>query len=841
VRGENLTIMTLLQMRAEQQPNFIPYTFVADRGPAVITYAELDRRARAIGRMLTGRHMRGTPVMLLYAPGLDYLAGFFGCLYAGAIAVPADLPERAPAERQPGGPHSRLAAIARDAMPSGVLTSTADDQVRLELAVPELSRLEVMTTDGLPGEDAWQPSGGPESVALLQYTSGSTAAPKGVALTHRNLMSNSEAIFRLFGHGPDSRAVSWLPFSDSMGLINGVIQPLYGGFPVTLLAPAHFMRRPARWLEEISRVRATTSGGPQFAYELCLRKTSRQERAQLDLSSWRVAFTGGEPVRAQTMNRFARAFAVSGFRPQAFRPCYGLAEATFLVTGGTPWSPDEAESCGAPAPGQRVLIVDQATRTECAPGETGEIWVAGPSAARSYWRRPAETRQVLEARLAGQGQGEGEGEGPFVRSGDLGFMLGHRLHFAGRIADLIVIRGRHYRPQDIELTVAQSSPVLRHGRVAAFTVADDGEERLVTVSEVSRPTGRLDAGQVAAAIRAAVAAEHCLQVHTVVLLPPGVLPETSRGEVQRRRCAVLFERGRLPELSRSVLAPVPEGSDLLRLRREALLALPSAVRRELLHQYLRRLMASTRQVEETDRGDTQRLALGTDTPAMISIRYSVKTDLGVHLTLADLSTAAGLGELAARLDELLAVAAVPSRREAVPAARSLWFMRNIDLAAGERGTAIALRIRGELNPEFLDRAVDALVARPAVGAGSAPRPRLREIDVGQVSDAKLADRLERAACEPFSDEPLLRIHLYRRAALDPVLLVVAHQLIADFWSLSTLIGEFELLFAGGEESVLAPPDLSQFVRYYSWISEARAPAPASNSLRHSINDTINVR
>lgn len=708
MHADKSTIVALLQMRAEQQPNSVAYAFVSDRGRDAITYAELDRRARGVGRMLAERHMHGSPVMLLYPPGLDYIAGFFGCLYAGAIAVPAYLPERARSEEQLGDPHARLAAIARDAMASGVLTSAASDVTPPgpAAALPELSRLDVMTTDGLPGEDAWRPSAaGPESVALLQYTSGLTAAPSGVALTHRNLMSNSEAIFRRFGHCRESRAVSWLPPHHNMGLIGGIIQPLYGGFPVTLMAPADFLRRPVRWLEEISRIRATTSGGPNFAYDLCLQKTTGEERAQLDLSSWLIAFNGSEPVRAQTMERFARAFAASGFRSEAFQPYYSLAEATHLVTGGIPWSPDETRSfdvaalergmaapatargasrflvsCGAALHDQRVLIVDPSTRTERAPGEVGEIWIAGRSTARSYWRRSAESRQILEARLSG------EDEGPFARSGDLGFMLDHRLYVVGRIEDLIVIRGRNHHPQDIELTVQQCSAVLRQGRGAAFAVADDGEERLVIVTEVSRQAARLDAAKVAATIRAAVAAEHRLQVHTVVLLPPGALPKTSSGKVQRRLCAALFERGRLPELSRSVLAQM-SGRDRLRLGRHALLSVPAAARRDLLREYLCRLVASTCQVEEAELGDAPLLALGADTYAMINIRYSVETDLGVRLTLADLSQAASLTELAARLDELVSEFELPFAMEAeiAPAPANLaHFVRHYSWISGSR-------------------------------------------------------------------------------------------------------------------------------------------------------------
>lgn len=403
-------------------------------------------------------------------------------------------------------------------------------------------------------------------------------------------------------------------------------------------------------------------------------------------------------------------------------------------------------------------------------------------------------------------------------------------------ADVIVIRGRDYDPRDIELTVQQSSPVVRHGRSAAFTVTGGGEERLVIATEVSRPAGRLDVGQVAATIRAAVAAVHCLQVHTVALLPPDVLPTTG-GRVQRCLCATRFELGRLPELSRSVLAQRAEGGDLLRLGRQALLALPPAVRRDLLREYLRRLLASATRAGAAEHGeDATLLPLGADPNSMINIRYSLETDLGVHLTLADLSKAASLSELASRLDELLSSDVTPTRHEVLPADRSLWFMRDVELTAGERGTAIALRMRGEPTTEFLDSAVGALVTRPAASgrlhapddtalrqrmAGSAAQGWLRETNVGKLSDAELAERLEREAGESFHNGPLLRGHLYRRTALDPVLLVVVHHLIADFWSVSALIGKFELLFAGQAEDALASPDLPQFVRHYSWISGSR--------------------
>jgi len=521
--------------------------------------------------------------VLIYPPGIDYIAAFYGCLYAGAIAVPACPPDPLRLDRS----LSHLVAVVRDAMPSIVLTTVAMAAALGSLSgnLPELSRLLLITTSDIP--DVLSGAAEPDrvdtdSVALLQYTYGSTAGPKGVVLTHRHLMSNSELIFNFLGHSTESRGVSWLPPYHGMGLIGGIMQPLYGGFPETLMAPADFMRRPLRWLEAISRTRATTSGAPNFAYDLCVQKITAEERRQLDLSSWQVAFNGAEPIRAATMENFSRAFAPAGFRRAAFHPCYGLAEATLIVTGGVPWSGRSTKSfdvtalrsgtavtgardatsrrlvsSGMAATGRQVVIVDPATGVECAAGRAGEIWIARRGLALSYWRRPAETRETFAARLADTG------EGPFIRSGDLGFVLDRQLFVTGRIEDLIVMRGSRHHPQDIEATVELSSQVLRRGCGAAFTMPAGGRERLVIAHEITRQAGQVNAADVAAAIRAAVAAEHEVQVHRVILLPPGGIPKTSDGKVQRGLCAAMFADGRLAELGRSA-APGAAASDLHR-------------------------------------------------------------------------------------------------------------------------------------------------------------------------------------------------------------------------------------------------------------------------------------
>jgi acyl transferase domain-containing protein/acyl-CoA synthetase (AMP-forming)/AMP-acid ligase II/acyl carrier protein len=416
-------------------------------------------------------------------------------------------------------------------------------------------------------------------IAFLQYTSGSTSRPRGVMLSHANLLYNLRAIRRSFGCGPDTHVVIWLPPYHDMGLIGGLLEPAYAGFPVTFMSPLSFLKRPGRWLRAISEIGATISGGPNFAYEMCAAKISPAERADLDLSTWNLAFTGAEPVRAETIDRFVRTFAPHGFRRASFYPCYGLAEATLMVSGGDRDTEpvtrrlqagalaanrvvpaglgDDALTrvgCGQSIAGQDVVIVDPGTRTRTAPGEVGEIWASGPSVALGYWQAPDATAEVFGAYLADTG------EGPFLRTGDLGFLDGTELFVVGRHKDMIIIAGRNHHPSDIERTVEQAHPALRPGSGVACSVEVDDEERLVIVHEVgANPAGSDNVG-IISAIRAAVAIEHGLNAHAVVLLRPGGVPKTSSGKVQRSTCRAAFLDGTLEPLamwSQSSPAPAP--------------------------------------------------------------------------------------------------------------------------------------------------------------------------------------------------------------------------------------------------------------------------------------------
>lgn len=583
------TLVEVLNQRAEQTPDRLLYRFLTDGTPATaqgLTYTALRQRAQAVAVLLQELRCQDQPVLLLYPAGLDYIAAFFGCLYAGALAVPAYPP-------RPNRSLDRIQAIVDDTGATVALTdgATLEKLERQLLQSPGLKALYSLNTDGLDTSLAsdWRPHRpAPDQLALLQYTSGSTAAPKGVMISHGNLLHNSQLISRCFSNTAASRGVSWLPPYHDMGLVGGILQPLYVGAEMTLMPPVAFLQRPLHWLAAIAHYQATTSGGPNFAYDLCVRKTTAEQRQTLDLSSWQLAFTGAEPIHPDTLQAFATAFAPSGFRFESFYPCYGMAETTLMITGevlGQAPShlvldaaalernqvatlPDPSlqldlespsasaplphcrqvklVSCGQPAIPDQVWIVDPETHRPCPPDRVGEIWVQpSPSLALGYWRRPTASQETFQAQVV-----EGEA-GPFLRTGDLGFLRDGNLYVTGRLKDLIIIRGRNHYPQDLETTVMAAHPALARGACAAFALNLDAPalergEQLVIVQELERTALRsLDPEAVFAAIRRQVAEQHDVQVGAIALLRPNAIPKTSSGKIQRHRCRADFLAGDL--------------------------------------------------------------------------------------------------------------------------------------------------------------------------------------------------------------------------------------------------------------------------------------------------------
>jgi acyl transferase domain-containing protein/acyl-CoA synthetase (AMP-forming)/AMP-acid ligase II/acyl carrier protein len=561
-----LTIVNVLRNRALCQQDQKAYSFLQDgeRESSTLSYGELDRISKAIAVQLQSIGAAGQRALLLYPSGLEFIAAFCGCLYAGVVAVPA-YPPRANQKM------SRLEAIIADAQAQVILTTEALlTNIKSRIAQnPQLAALPCFATDQIDENqaDSWQEASlYGSTLAFLQYTSGSTGTPKGVMVSHENLLHNEKIIQKAFEHSSQSSVVGWLPLFHDMGLIGNMLQPLYVGIPCILMPPEAFLQRPLRWLQAISRYKATTSGGPNFAYDFCVSKITDEQRATLDLSSWQVAFSGAEPVRAETMARFAAAFADCGFRREAFYPCYGMAETTLIVSGGRVSAQpvlqnvqkqaleqnrvvpalredDECQTlvgCGQCLEDLEIIIAHPQTMERCQPNEVGEIWVSGPSVAQGYWNRQEQTEQSFQAQLRDTGSGS------FLRTGDLGFLLNGELFVTGRLKDVIIIRGRNYYPQDIELTVEQSHPALRSNSGAAFSVDFGGEEKLVVAQEVERSYLRkLNANEVIGSIRRAVAQQHDLEVYAVLLLKTVSLPKTSSGKVQRSACRAKFLAGTL--------------------------------------------------------------------------------------------------------------------------------------------------------------------------------------------------------------------------------------------------------------------------------------------------------
>jgi acyl-CoA synthetase (AMP-forming)/AMP-acid ligase II/aryl carrier-like protein len=565
------SLVDILRRRAHAQPSRRVFTLLEDGETESrhLDFAGLDQQARAIAATLQRHAAPGERALLLYPFGLDYVAAFFGALYAGVVAVPVYPPDPARLSRT----LPRLQAIARDSQATLVLTTSPIRELvdGLTHHAPELASLRWVATDALPSEAEreWRPvEVTPHTLAFIQYTSGSTDTPKGVLLTHGNLLHNEALIQRAFGSTEESVGVSWLPLYHDMGLIGCVLQPVYAGFPIVLLPPESFLQKPVRWLKALSRYRGTHSGGPNFAFDLCVRKVPPEQREGLDLSSWGYAFNAAEPVRADTLERFTRHFAPCGLRSDALRPLYGLAEATLMVTGGYPGARKVVRTVDGAAleswwvselpegtPGsrrlvglgrswveQQVVIVDPVTRIRCTYDRVGEIWVSGDSVAQGYWNRPEETEHTFRAMRADTG------DGPYLRTGDLGFLQDGELFFAGRLKDLIIIRGRNHYPQDIERTVEESHSALRPGCSAAFSIDAEHEERLVVVQEVHRHQEGARFEELAHAVRQAVTGAHGIYIDTLVLVRQGSIPKTSSGKIQRNACRQDFLAGTLDAL-----------------------------------------------------------------------------------------------------------------------------------------------------------------------------------------------------------------------------------------------------------------------------------------------------
>ncbi|WPN28582.1 non-ribosomal peptide synthetase [Pseudomonas sp. P5_109] len=853
------TMVQALQRRAALTPDRVALRFLAETPDqaVVLTYRELDLRARTIAGALQAQADIGDRAVLLFPSGPDYVAAFFGCLYAGVIAVPAYPPESTRRHHQ-----ERLLSIISDAQPRLLLTSAGlrDALLQIEGAPPLLC---VDTLDAALAERWVAADLQNDHIAFLQYTSGSTALPKGVEVSHGNLVANELLIRHGFGIdlNPDDVIVSWLPLYHDMGLIGGLLQPIFSGVPCVLMSPAYFLGRPLRWLEAISEYGGTISGGPDFAYRLCSERVSESALERLDLSGWRVAYSGSEPIRLDTLERFAEKFATCGFTADNFMASYGLAEATLFVAGtargqgignlrvddlaltqnrAEPGEGSPIMSCGVSQPEHAVLIVDPASLTAMGDNAVGEVWAAGPSIAHGYWRNPEASAKTFVQHA----------DQTWLRTGDLGFMRNGELFITGRLKDMLIVRGHNLYPQDIEQTVEREVEVVRKGRVAAFAVNVDGQEGIGIAAEISRSVQKiLPPEALIKAIRQAVAEAYQEAPSVVVLLNPGALPKTSSGKLQRSACRNRLVDGSLdsyavfPPASSESAGQIESGSELQSL--------------------IGRIWCEQLQVKQVG-ADDHFFLLGGNSIAATQVVARLREELGLELNLRLLFEAPTLeafadGVARQQQDGGLAQGAITalSRQQPMPqslAQNRLWITWQLDPQSSAYNIPGGLRLRGELDEDALRVSFQQLIERheslrtrfferdgvalqqvdPAAGFN------LQMIDI---SDLPVAER-EARALQIREDEartrfdleqgPLLWVTLVRLDDEDHQLLVTLHHIIADGWSLNVLIDEFSRLYAAasqGQQALLAPLP-TQYADYGSWQRQWLAQGEGERQLAY---------
>jgi FkbH-like protein len=795
-------LAALLDFRADRDGDRPAFTFLqnGETPAASLTWAGLRERALAVAARLRREAAPGERALLLYPAGLDFVAAFFGCLYAGVLAVPVPLPRRR------GASGERLENVARSTG-AGLGLTTAALVSGLERDFAHLSGLRWIADPG-EGETPEEGAGGGDgdAVAYLQCTSGSVSEPKGVMVSHANALYNLQYIDAAFRHDGESVAISWLPHFHDMGLIYGVLQPIYNGFPCFLMSPATFIQRPVRWLNALSRFRATHSGAPNFAYDLCAGTVTDEQREELDLGAWRVAFNGAEPVRRETLERFAETFVACGFRRTAFHPAYGLAEATLKVTCPTgPREPEYLEErgasrvgCGPAMMGTRVAIVSPDSLEPCAAGETGEIWVSGPGVARGYWGLPEETESTFRARLAG------EPGTAWLRTGDLGLLRDGELFVTGRWKDLIILRGQNHYPQDLERTAAAAlgAPVL----VAAFSTEEEGGERLVLLIETrADEEGRQ---RQAWDIRQAVAGGHELPVYAVVFVRPGGIPRTTSGKLRRQAAKAAYLTGGLDAVGtvrfEDDSAPIETG----------LPADPETLVRELVARVLRTDAAAVDP-------EVPLVSLGLDSLAAAALARALEAAAGVAVPQAEL-----LGDLtAAQLAASLYAGRPASAPRPISKAEDgetlsfeqerLWLLDRLCPGRSVHNLAVAIDLAGTLDRPRLEAALRGLVARhPALRTAipeSAGRPRPRLLpkeEVSRLSVVRVAGdleaRLRDETAAPFSVDrgPLARFTLFETGPDRHLLLAAIHHVVSDAWSLRVLVRDLAALYRGDALPVL---------------------------------------
>ncbi|MCC6921583.1 MAG: amino acid adenylation domain-containing protein, partial [Nitrosomonas sp.] len=851
VAGQQENIFERFQRLAVSQPEQLALRFLGDgeRIDAQYSYAHIDACARSVGGYLQTLVKPGDRVLLLLPSSPDYVAAFLGCLYAGVIAVPAYPPERLRPQY-----NARLRAIAADCSPALILTQrdlieTVTERMgslfdSIDAKIIAFEEIDYATVQ------SWRPPVlRDDSIAFLQYTSGSTSAPKGVMVGYDNLMANEAAIQRRFEITGADSFVSWLPLFHDMGLVGGLMQPLYSGITLTLMSPKHFLERPVRWLEAITRYGGSISGGPNFAFRLCVERIGENALEALDLSTWRIAFCGAEPIRRETLTAFADKFAAAGLNPGALYPCYGLAEATLLVTGGRPGSGAgavnisadamaagrfEADAagqaivnCGAVQDEHTLMLMHPQSGEPVSEGMIGEVWVAGPSVAHGYWRNDAAT-------AAGFVGMNGE---TWLRTGDLAFMRHGALFITGRLKDLILIRGQNLYPQDLEILLEENIEVLRKGRIAAFAAAHSDGEGIGIAAEIGRSTQKLVPPQALFDLINETLALTCQEPASVILLlQPGALPKTTSGKLQRRACWHDWQDGALQPYAVYQSGQTPVAPE----------AAAAAVEWTDTEQQVAALFQAVLRVPVIDR-NAGFFALGGNSIDAMHLLALVRERLFIDLEASAVFEAPDIVAFAARLDscgrksgavssELALRRADGNRFPLSYAQQRIWFHHQIASENTAFHMTGAARVHGELLRSVLERTLIRLAQRHeslrTVFAAASETPE-QVILAEPLTDLRwvTADSNDQhagqrrsfafaAVLQPFdlAAGPLWRLLVIERGHDDYELYLVMHHIIADGWSVNVLLNELAGIYAGlaqGNRTEL--PELPvRYVDYAIW-------------------------
>ncbi len=876
------TLGELFLWRCRQDPQGLAYAFVRDNldHPQQLTYEELAQQVERCAGSLRRIAAPGDRALLLCAPGLDIVLAFWACVRAGVVPVPAPPPD--PLRLKHSLP--QLRAILRDAETSLILSSDEGEPVREELLTHVASesaqwltvnRMAQGVTSGDNHQgDRVQDIATPQSVAYLQYTSGSTSAPRGVMIGHRNILAQCEAIHDRSAIGDNARSLCWLPYFHDYGLVHGIVGPFYAGIPGFLMSPMTFLRRPLRWLEAIERWRITHSGAPNFAYELCVRALDKQRDWTGDLRRWAVASCGAEPIHAETLDRFCRTFSPHGFRRQTFMPAYGLAESTLVVTAGLaedeptilPVSlsaleshrvepPDSAGNdartvvgCGTPLPHAKVIVVDPTTCEEVSAGRIGEIWVGGPSVAQGYWNKPELNREYF-----GRSPAAGS-EGGYLRTGDLGFLREGELFVTGRLKDLIILNGRNLYPNDIEAAIEGCHPLLRKGASAAFSVDGPESERLVIVQELER-SQQVPADEIALAIRFALAERCEVPVWAIVMVRTGAIPKTSSGKIRRQACRKAYLAEELP-----VLALRSAGETQCALDEPA-----DPPGKGEVEQRFFRILSEQAKIPMAKLGaQTPFVAMGLDSFGMSQIKHRVEEELGVELTFAQLFGQQTIGDLVGYIISRSKAAEGKSREAATDSRVSevsdetsrplslsqerLWFLEQIQPGSALNHITLPLELDGPVDRAAFARAIETIVRRHAMlrtafeSTGGEVRQRaspdatvvVRESSLKSLPAAIREEECRRwireEALVPFdlSKPPLFRALLLEKEENRHLCVLTVHRLVADGWSLRVLCKELASLY-NGTETDAERSALLEAPNYADYAAWQRAWADSSGS------------